>query len=72
MSIKKTTNFLIGQGFNMFMMMHITRYSKEEKISIPEIIKIFKDNSIDPNYVAYMSFNGYESFKRLISGLKEE
>lgn len=72
MSEEKLANYFIGQGFNMFMTIHMHRYAKEEKINIHEIIQKFKDNKIDPNYVAYISFNGYESFKRLISALEEE
>ena len=61
------SELLQKHGFNMFMTMHICRYSKETGISIHDIIQKFKDNSIDPKYVAYVSFNGYESFCRLVS-----
>jgi len=71
MCTEEYANFLINQGFNMFMTMHIIRYAKEGKVSIRDIIKKFKDNSIDPKYVAYISFNGYESFRRLILALEE-
>ena len=66
---EEAAELLYKHGFNIFMTMHIFRYSNEEKISIHEIIQKFKDNSIDPNYVAYISFSGYESFKRLFVAL---
>lgn len=72
MKSKEIANILLyGYGFNFLMTMHILRYSKEEKISIHEIIQKFKDNSVSINYVAYISYNGYESFKRLFSGLEK-
>lgn len=69
MKKEEAAELLYKHGFNIFMTMHICRYSIEAKISIHDIIQKFKDNSIDPKYVAYISFNGYESFKRLISAI---
>jgi len=62
---------LYGHGYNFLLSMHIIRYSIENYISIHEVIQKFKDNKIDLNYAAYISFNGYESFKRLILTLEE-
>lgn len=73
MNTKKLANELISKyGFNCFMVLHILRYSREEKISIHEIFKILKENSVEPNYVGFISWGGYQSFKRLISELKNK
>lgn len=71
MCVEKLAKFFFNQKFSFLMTMHIYRYASEKNISIHDIIKKFKDNSIDPNYVEYISFNGYKSFKRLISALEE-
>ena len=65
-------DLLYGFGFEFLMIMHIIRYSKEEGVSVSDVIQIFKQRSIDPKYVAYISYSGYQSFKDLISDLKEE
>ena len=68
---KAAKELLYKHGFNMFMTMHIIKYSEETGISIHDIIQKFKDNSIEPNYVAYISFNGYESFCKLVSAMEK-
>ena len=72
MNTEKAAKELLSTGTNLFMTMHIIRYSKEEKISIHEIIQKFKDASIHPDHVAHLSCNGYESFKSLISMISKE
>ena len=57
-------------GFNVFMAMHIHRYSKEKNIEVREIIQRFKDNSIPLKAVAYWGFGGYEHFKRIMAILE--
>lgn len=61
---------LYTQGFRFLMTLWMYRYSKETGLSIHEIIQIFKSKEIDVNYVAYISYSGYQRFKNLISDLK--
>ena len=58
---------LLDFGFPLFLTWHILRYSKENNIEVPVIIKILKDAETPLEYASYLSFNGYDSFKRLIT-----
>lgn len=59
-------------GFSTFLALHILRYSRENNVSISEIIELFKNNNFPLKSASWISFNGYESFVRLINQLKEE
>ena len=51
-------DLLYGYGFEFLMIMHICRYSKEEGVSISDVIQIFKDANIHPKSIAYISYSG--------------
>jgi len=58
---------LFDYGFSIFLVLHMLRYSKENNIKIPEIIKILSDGKIPVKYASYISFSGYNSFKNMIN-----
>lgn len=63
---------LLDFGFSLFLTLHILRYSKENNISISEIIELFKVNDIPLESASFVSFGGYRSFTRMINQLKTE
>jgi len=63
---------LLDFGFSIFLTSHILRYSKENDISISEIIELFKVNNIPLKSASFISFGGYKSFARMVNQLEKE
>ena len=62
-----TIGDLLSFGFSFLLTWHILRYSKENNIEIPKIIKTLKDAGIPVEDASYISFGGYNSFKNMIN-----